>query len=58
MKFENKQRALNKQTVNEDAEFKLLAFNAANERKNQQLIDTQDGLDLVYNQDSFAEWYK
>jgi hypothetical protein len=58
MKFENKQRALNKSTVNEDAEFKLLAFNAANERKNQQLIDTKDGLDLLYNTDSFAEWYK
>jgi len=49
---------LNKSTVNEDAEFKLLAFNAANERKNQQLIDTKDGLDLLYNTDSFAEWYK
>lgn len=35
MKFENKQRALNKATLNEDSEFKLLAFNAANERKNQ-----------------------
>lgn len=58
MKFENKQRAQNKTRVNEDAEFKLLAFNAANERKNQAMVDKKEGLDLVYNHDSFSEWYK
>lgn len=58
MKFENKQRAQNKTRVNEDAEFKLLAFNAANERNNQAIVDKKEGLDLVYNHDSFSEWYK
>lgn len=34
MKFSNEQRTFNKETQNEDALFKLLAFNAANERRN------------------------
>ena len=57
MKFNNESRNFNKETQNEDALFKLLAFNAANERKNQALVEARDN-ETIFNQDSFSEWYK
>jgi hypothetical protein len=59
MKMENKQREFNKRTLNEDAQFKMLAFNAARERKLEGRSDDPiASASQTYNFDSWEEFYK
>ena len=58
MKTENRQRHFNKQIKNEDAQFKLLAFNGMLDKKNQALHEQNDDNEAAFSFDSFTEFYK
>jgi hypothetical protein len=59
MKMENKQREFNKSILNEDAQFKMLAFNASRERKlEEQCLDPIAGAAQTYDFNSWEEYYK
>jgi hypothetical protein len=58
MKITNKQRDYNKSIVNDDAEYKLLAFNAMLDKENRERHENDDDDEAAFSYDSFAMYYK
>lgn len=58
MKVHHNQRDYNKKIQNEDAEYKLLAYSATIDRKNQKDTLKKEDTEAMYNTQSFEEYYK